>query len=141
MVKKKTGAAPLTVSQKDKLKAELYIFLQTKLSSCLREAVLMTQRNRLHPDIISQFENITGARQDKIEESFKETITQKFDRLALEFDTVRDIENAEKNFVNTLVDEPNNSKIWESFTQFCLRYNLQIKAEQCLYKTIECQGG
>jgi len=138
MVKKKTGAAPLTVSQKDKLKAELYIFLQTKLSSCLREAVLMTQRNRLHPDIISQFENITGARQDKIEESFKETITQKFDRLALEFDTVRDIENAEKNFVNTLVDEPNNSKIWESFTQFCLRYNLQIKAEQCLYKTIEC---
>ena len=84
----------------------------------------MTQRNRLHPDIISQFENITGARQDKIEESFKETITQKFDRLALEFDTVRDIDNAEKNFVNTLVDEPNNSKIWESFTQFCLRYNL-----------------
>ena len=138
MVKKKTGAAPLTVSQKDKLKAELYIFLQTKLKSCLREAVLMTQRNRLHPDIISQFENITGARQDKIEESFKETITQKFDRLALEFDTVRDIDNAEKNFVNTLVDEPNNSKIWESFTQFCLRYNLQIKAEQCLYKTIEC---
>ena len=124
MVKKKTGAAPLTVSQKDKLKAELYIFLQTKLKSCLREAVLMTQRNRLHPDIISQFENITGARQDKIEESFKETITQKFDRLALEFDTVRDIDNAEKNFVNTLVDEPNNSKIWESFTQFCLRYNL-----------------
>ena len=124
MVKKKTGAAPLTVSQKDKLKAELYIFLQTKLKSCLREAVLMTQRNRLHPDIISQFENITGARQDKIEESFKESITQKFDRLALEFDTVRDIDNAEKNFVNTLVDEPNNSKIWESFTQFCLRYNL-----------------
>jgi hypothetical protein len=138
MVKKKTGAAPLTASQKDKLKAELYIFLQTKLKSSLREAVMLTQRNKLHPDIISQFESITAGREEKIEESFKETITQKFDRLALEFDTVRDIDNAEKNFVNTLVDEPNNSKIWESFTQFCLRYNLQIKAEQCLYKTIEC---
>lgn len=66
---------------------------------------------------------------------------QKFDRLALEFDTVREIENAEKNFVNHLVDEPTDATKWEEFAQFCLRYDLQIKAEQCVYKTIECKGG
>lgn len=61
--------------------------------------------------------------------------------MAEEFDTVRDIENAEKNFVNHLVDHPDDSQKYEEFAQFCLRYGLQIKAEQCLYKTIECYGG
>ena len=40
MIKKKTGSAPLTSGQKDKLKAELYIFLQNKMKSCLQEAIL-----------------------------------------------------------------------------------------------------
>lgn len=35
MIKKKTGAAPLDASCKAKLKAELYIFLQTKMKQCL----------------------------------------------------------------------------------------------------------
>ena len=43
--------------------------------------------------------------------------------------------------MNHLVDEPNDTTKWEEFAQFCLRYGLQIKAEQCLYKTIECGGG
>lgn len=129
MIKKKTGAAPLSASAKDKLKAELYIFLQTKTKKCLEEAILSTQRSSLHSDIVSQFENISGAREDKFYESFRETTLEKFDRLALEFDTVRDIENAERNFVNHLVDEPNDARKWEEFAQFCLRYGLQIKAE------------
>lgn len=53
MIKKKTGSAPLTSGQKDKLKAELYIFLQNKMKSCLQEAILQTQRNSLHSDIVT----------------------------------------------------------------------------------------
>ena len=65
MIKKKTGSAPLTASQKDKLKAELYIFLQTKMKACLQEAILSTQRNSLHSDIVNQFESIASGRDDK----------------------------------------------------------------------------
>lgn len=54
---------------------------------------------------------------------------------------MRDIENAERNFVNHLVDNPGDAEKWEEFAQFCLRYGLQIKAEQCLYKMIDCNGG
>lgn len=39
------------------------------------------------------------------------------------------------------MDAPADGEKWEEFAQFCLRYGLQIKAEQCLYKTIECRGG
>ena len=72
---------------------------------------------------------ISSAREDKFYESYSEDTTQKFDRLAQEFDTVRDIENAERNYVNHLVDHPNDGAKWEEFAQFCLRYGLQIKAE------------
>ena len=141
MIKKRTGAEPLTEVNKSKLKAELYIFLQQKMNTCLQEAILLSHRSTLHSDIVTQYEHITSAREDKVAESFFETASQKFDRLAIEFDTVRDIENAERNFVNQLVDNPNSADKWEEFAQFCLRYGLQIKAEQCLYKMIECQGG
>ena len=75
MIKKKTGPKPLTSEEKDKLKAELYIFLQTKMKTCLQEAILSTHRNSLHTDIVSQFENIQGARDDKFYESYRETVT------------------------------------------------------------------
>ena len=130
----------MTPESKSQLKAELYIFLQTKMKACLQDAVLSGQRNNLHSDIVNQFESITGAREDKVYEGYSETQTVKFDRLAREFDTVRDVENAERNFVNHLVDYPNDAEKWEEFAQFCLRYGLQIKAEQCLYKVIECTG-
>ena len=82
MIKKKAGAQPLTQQEKSKLKAELYIFLQSKMKTCLQEAVLGNQRNNLHNDIVTQFESITMAREDKYYESFCEDTTDKFDRLA-----------------------------------------------------------
>ena len=72
MIKKKVGAEPLTPTAKSKLKAELYIFLQNKMKTCLQEAVLETQRNNLHSDIVSQYENISMLREDKVCESYSE---------------------------------------------------------------------
>ena len=141
MIKKKAGAAPLTAGGKDQLKAELYIFLQTKMKQCLQEAILSTQRNSLPSDIVSQFESITAARDDRYYESFRESDSERYARRAEEFGTVRDFETAERNYVNQLVDSPNDAQKWEDFAQFCLKNGMQIKGEQCLYKTIECRGG
>lgn len=94
------------------------------MKTCLQEAILSTHRNSLHSDIISQFESITSGREDKYYESFRETSIQKFDRLTQEFDIVRDIANAEKNFVNQLVDEPNDANKWKEFAEFCLQYGM-----------------
>lgn len=111
------------------------------MRECLAEAVTVRHRSRLHNDIVSQLEVIEGGRQDKICEGYQEDSATKFSRLALEFDTLTDLESAEKNFVNHLVDHPTDGKKWGEFAQFALRYGLQIKAEQCLFKQIECDGG
>ena len=140
-IKKQTCAKKLSADEKDKFKASLYIFLQRKMRECLAEAVTVRHRSRLHNDIVSQLEVIEGARQDKICEGYQEDSATKFSRLALEFDTLTDLESAEKNFVNHLVDHPTDGKKWGEFAQFALRYGLQIKAEQCLFKQIECDGG
>jgi tetratricopeptide (TPR) repeat protein len=140
-IKKQTSAKKLSADEKDKFKASLYIFLQRKMRECLAEAVTVRHRSRLHNDIVSQLEVIEGGRQDKICEGYQEDSATKFSRLALEFDTLTDLESAEKNFVNHLVDHPTDGKKWGEFAQFALRYGLQIKAEQCLFKQIECDGG
>lgn len=94
------------------------------MKKCLNDAILITHRNSLHTDIVTQFENISAARDDKYYESFHEKMNEKFERLAQEFDTVRDVETAEKYYVNHLVDNPDDSEKWGEFAQFCLRYNM-----------------
>ena len=111
------------------------------MRDCLTEAVTVRHRSKLHNDIVTQLEVVEGARLDKVCEGVQEDSAQKFSRLALEFDTITDVENAEKNFVNHLIDHPQDGKKWGEFAQFALRYGLQIKAEQCVFKQIECNGG
>ena len=115
----------------------MYIFLQRKVKTCLDEAVCLKQRNNLHSDIVTQFEKLRGEEDDKIEMSFRESSQDKYDRLAMEYDTVRDLENAEKNYINQLIENPTDSKKWGEFAQFSLRYGLQSKAEQCIFRQIE----
>lgn len=50
------GGKVLDSAQKNKFKAELYIFLQKKLKECLKEAISETQRESLPQDIVTQFE-------------------------------------------------------------------------------------
>lgn len=137
MIKKKASAQPLTPVSKGKLKAELYIFLQSKMKACLQEAVLETQRNNLHSDIVAQFEKIDLLRKDQKLESYYEDETTKFCRLAHEFDTVRDVENTERNCVNYFVQGNYDKLKLGEFAQICLRYGQQIKAEQYIYKMID----
>ena len=123
-IKKQTSARKLTPDEKDKFKASLYIFLQKKMQECLTEAVANRHRSKLHNDIVSQLEVVEGSRLDKICEGYQEDSSQKFTRLALEFDTIQDLENAEKNFVNHLIDHPQDANKWGEFAQFALRNGL-----------------
>ena len=90
-IKKQCGAKKITKEQKDTFKAELYIFLQKKLQTCLDLAVNETQRQVLHSDIVQQFRQLQMQQEDKVYESFNESQEQKYERLAQEFDTVCDL--------------------------------------------------
>jgi len=123
------------------MKAELYIFLQKKLKQCLDIAINTRQRQSLHSDIVQQFQKIQLSQEDKVYESFSENQEHKCARLAQEFDTVCDLQRSERHYINYLVDHPNDGSKWAEYAQFCLRYGLQIKAEQCLLRQINCEGG
>lgn len=64
------------------------------------EAVCLKQRSHLHSDIVTQFEKLRNEEDEKVEMSYRESSQDQYDRLALEYDTVRDLENAERNYIN-----------------------------------------
>lgn len=49
---------------------------------------------------------------------------QKYHRLATEFEQINDIVNADKHFVNQLILNPDDSKKWGDYANFCLRNDL-----------------
>lgn len=51
-----------------------------------------------------------------------------------------DIKNAEREYVNMLVDQPDSADKWYGFALFSLKYHMQAKAEQYLDKVISIKG-
>jgi hypothetical protein len=123
------------VAEKNKFKAELYIFLQKKLKECLTEAIT-SHAGDLPVEIVSQFESIEHNKAQLVESSFSESAQAKHRRLAEEFDTITDVENTEREFVNQLTFDMNNADKWYEFVLFSLKYRMQAKAEQYLQKVI-----
>ena len=50
-----------------------------------------------------------------IDNCFTETNKERYVRLAKEFETANDIPNAEKQFVNYLVEFPNEAPMWYNY--------------------------
>lgn len=123
------GLKKLDTAQKNKFKAELYIFLQKKLKDCLSEAITQTQQATLPPDIVAQFEQIKDKQTALQEQSFRETSAQKHTRLADEFAIIFDVANTEREFVNMLIANPQNADKWYELALFSLKFNMQAKAE------------
>jgi hypothetical protein len=86
----------------------------------------------IHSDIAKQYTAIEDAKSDCIAASHKKHPMQKYSRLASEFEQINDVANAEKNYVNQLILGPNDAKKWSDYANFCLRNDLQLKAEECL---------
>ena len=47
-----------------------------------------------------------------------------------------DVENAEREYVNVLLDDDSNAEKWYEFALFSLKFQMQAKAEQYLDKVI-----
>ena len=130
--KKQVGPEPLSDGERSKFKASLYIFLQKKLKDSLSEAMDRSRSEPIHSDISKQYFNLEERKAERIGSSHKENLQEKFNRLAIEFDQINDVDNAEKNFVNQLILSPQNDKKWGEYAMFCLKNDLQMKGEQSL---------
>lgn len=128
------GGKQLDAAAKNKFKAELYIFLQKKLKECLHQAM---QEQDLPLDISSQYKNLEKEKNLSIQSSFTEEQEAKHSRLAEEFDVIQDVECAEREYVNNLLDDPNNKEKWYEFALFSLKFGMQAKAEQYLDRVIK----
>ena len=88
----------------------------------------------IHSDISKQYFAIEEMKSDRVTNSYQEHLMQKYSRLATEFEQINDIENAEKNHVNQLILNPDDAKKWGEYANFCLRNDMQLKAEECLVR-------
>lgn len=64
------------MAEKNKFKAELYIFLQKKLKECLTEAITNNAAD-LPVEIVTQFEQIEHNKAQLVESSFSESAQAK----------------------------------------------------------------
>lgn len=75
-----------------------------------------------------------------VRESFTESDSNKYERLAEEFEVICDVPNAEREYVNMLSSDMKNANKWYEFALFSLKFNMQAKAEQYLHQVINIQG-
>lgn len=69
----------------------------------------------LHPDLVQQYDKIDNQRQALVKNCFVEGEKEKFIRLATEFETCNKIKCAEQQFVNYLVQYPNEPDMWYNY--------------------------
>lgn len=75
--------------ERDKFKANLYIYLNEQMKLTLDEAIDV-ERENLHQDIVGQKEYLKEERNNYMKKCFKETPEQMNERLHKEFDIIRD---------------------------------------------------
>jgi TolA-binding protein len=69
----------------------------------------------LHADLTQQYEKIDNQRSNLIKNCFVEGEKEKFVRLATEFETCNKIKDAEQQFVNYLVQYPQEADMWYKY--------------------------
>ena len=82
----------------------------------LKKAMTHGKSNQnLHADIVQQYDRLEKDRRVLIDNCFTETNKERYVRLATEFETANDIPNAEKQFVNYLVEFPAEADMWYDY--------------------------
>jgi tetratricopeptide (TPR) repeat protein len=133
--KEVSAQAALSLEDRTKFKANLYILLQQVMQYALKKAMTNGKSNSgLHADIVQQYDKLDHNRRQLVDNCFNESNKDRYLRLSKEFETANDIKNAEKQFVNYLVEFPRDCDMWSNYAQFALRHGMQIKAEQFIKK-------
>jgi len=112
--KKEVGPKGLTALEREKFKANLYVYLNEQMKAMLNN-VLDNERQDLNQDIWMQRDVLKDEKQARIAKGLQESALDRAKRLANEFDVVNDQENAERCLTNWFVLADNQWKLDESF--------------------------
>ena len=93
--KKEVGSKPLTLVEKEKFKADLYVYMNEQTKAMINR-VIDYERENLHQDIPLQRDVLRDERQAKINKAFIENAYDHNKRIAKEYDIIGDKENTER---------------------------------------------
>jgi len=95
--KEVSAQAALSLEDRTKFKANLYILLQQVMQYALKKAMTNGKSNSgLHADIVQQYDKLDHNRRQLVDNCFNESNKDRYLRLSKEFETANDIKNAEK---------------------------------------------
>lgn len=119
-----------TPQQRDKFKADLYCFLTEQMRVAM-DLIFRHHAGELNPDLVGGRETAGEERRRRAEKCWAdEGLRQKAERLFREFDTIRDVENAERQMLilctqeteDSVGDEISITDYWEQYSRFALQY-------------------
>lgn len=112
----------------------------------------ISQNQSIHADLASTHQMQREETRKRIDKNFSETEAEKFNRLSLEYDLIRDEERSEWYIVylrelheitqlfDNNEDGDADPERWFRYAQFCLKYNMTEKADMLMQKYIGLQG-
>lgn len=108
----KTGSITgITLDQRDQFYSELYVFLIEEMRQTLGE-VIKTKREELHEDIIVGYDQTLKERDKVLATVSKESPAETLQKLAMEYEILNNLGQAEKNLLNLLSLNKRDSKNW-----------------------------
>eukprot|EP00347_Sterkiella_histriomuscorum_P008804 403343688 len=130
--KREQGNKILTQDEREKFKAELYVYLNEMMVTTVQQAIDST-KDTLHTDIWMQQNVIRDERLARANKLPQESLKEKCLRLYKEFDVINDQENSERWLVHCITKEGlYNFEYFTQLQQFCLKYGMYLRAERYL---------
>lgn len=79
------------------------------------------ERDNMHSDIVAAKDYQRDLKENLKKKNYRETEVEKYKRLYMEFDSIGDYENAEKNIQN-YVFKCDNEEAWVEYSKLALKY-------------------
>jgi hypothetical protein len=133
--KKKGSLTGVTKDEKDEFYSSLYAFLIEQMHKTV-ESIVHQKKELLHEDIIVSKLLANKEREVIISKTTKETLNQKYYRLAREYQRAHDYQVAQKYILDLLNLDQNDPQIWRYYARFSLQIGELTKAEECIRNCI-----
>lgn len=126
----------INTETKNKLFSELYVYLIEQVKQTQAD-LLRTRKEDFHEDLYHAHEELVKDRDHIIFSLQKESLAERYHRLAHEAEIVNNFEEAEKNYKNLCSLDESNAQFWYIYTQYLLKRGLFSKAEETLHRALE----